>query len=627
MQLSRTIYRSLMRSAIVLVFSIFLLFNIVIIVDGESDLAEQVQAQSTFLANLTPSEIKSAPALFDTILAWRLTDDYGEVLATKSVDFSWYPENIEFESDYGTIYLSHESLLAAILFELALANSVLLVLLMINLASSHRNVYGAWHVFMQLEAWANRYTKSGDFRFFVKNTDYNLVNTVRTLHQNKQDAQQGGNKVDHSIRSQTFLDNATGLGNRLYFEQRLESLLQQEDEAYGAVLIVQFGALDDFEDDEGEFDLLLSQYSGILKQYVDDTQQSLVSRISHSDFAILLPFVDIKEVERVAMNILRMGQKIELPEKYDKNAICHIGADLFTVRDSSFQILAEADMALRAAQLHGPSGWFVYETDSLPQSDVKGSVRWRTAIENAITNNKFKLYFQPVSDYDRHVHHFEVFVRMEDDKQGLINAQVFLPMARKSGLIPEVDKQMLTLLIETLKTDVTHMISVNIHIDSWLNRKFVNWLISFVKANRNVIDHIIFEISEFELAQNAKKLTTIFAALNRYNARIMVDQVGLYVLDTSYVNYIKLDYVKLHQSIVNNIHDRPENQMFIRSLLAITNQKSLTMFAVGVEKHEEIRVLQRLGISGIQGHYVSSPLLQLPKSNQMLKFSGDKLNH
>ncbi|MDC2889599.1 hypothetical protein [Psychrosphaera algicola] len=168
MQLSRTIYRSLMRSAIVLVFSIFLLFNIVIIVDGESDLAEQVQAQSTFLANLTPSEIKSAPALFDTILAWRLTDDYGEVLATKSVDFSWYPENIEFESDYGTIYLSHESLLAAILFELALANSVLLVLLMINLASSHRNVYGAWHVFMQLEAWANRYTKSGDFRFLLK---------------------------------------------------------------------------------------------------------------------------------------------------------------------------------------------------------------------------------------------------------------------------------------------------------------------------------------------------------------------------------------------------------------------------------------------------------------------------
>lgn len=629
MQLSRTIYRSLMRSAIVLVLSIFLLFNSVIIVEGQSDLAEQVQAQRTFLTKLTPSELRTAPALFDTILAWRLTDDFGEVLAEKSVDFGWNSKSTEFESEYGTIKLSHDSLLSAVLFKLVLANSILLVVLMINLASSHRNVYGAWHVFMQLDAWANRYSKSGDFRFFVKNEVFTLVNTIRTLYTHNQDAQRGGNKVDHSIRSQTFLDNATGLGNRIYFEQRLESLLQQEDEAYGAVLIVQFGALDDLEEnsDNEEFDLLLSQYSGILKQYVDDTQQSLVSRISRSDFAILLPFVDIKEVERVAMNILRMGQKIGLPENYDKNAVCHIGADLFTVRDSSFQILAEADMALRAAQLHGPSGWFVYETDTLPQSDIKGSVRWRTAIEKAITNNKFKLYFQPVSDYDMHVHHFEVFVRMEDDTQGLINAKVFLPMARKCGLIPEVDKQMLTLLSVTLKSNVSHMISVNIHIDSWLDRKFVNWLITFVKANRSIIDHIIFEISEFELAENAKKLTTIFAALNRYNARIMVDQVGLYVLDTSYVNLIKLDYVKLHQSIVNNIHERPENQMFIRSLLAITNQQALTMFAVGVEKREEIRVLQRLGISGIQGHYVSSPLLKLPKSNQMLKFSGDKLTH
>lgn len=338
----------------------------------------------------------------------------------------------------------------------------------------------------------------------------------------------------------------------------------------------------------------------------------------------MLPFVDIKEVERIALNILRLSKKIETPQNHDKNLICHIGADLFTVRDSSFQILAEADMALRAAQLHGPSGWFVYETDSLPQSDIKGSVRWRTAIESALKNKKFRLYFQPVAEHDKLVHHFEVFVRMEDDKHELINAKVFLPMARKCGLIPEVDKQVLLLLADALKANSEHTISVNIHIDSWLDRSFANWLVKFLRQNRHIVHLIIFEISEYELAQNVKTLSSLFSVLNRYHARTMVDQVGLYVLDTSYLNYIHIDYVKLHQSIVNNIHERPENQMFIRSLTAITTQKMVTMFAVGVETEEEAKVLHRLGINGIQGHYVSEPLLQLPKTNQMRRFAGDR---
>lgn len=626
MLLSRIIYRSVMRSAVVLVLTIFLLINLMIMVGANATLDTARDNQHRYLSTLTLEQLKTAIPLSDDINGWRLIDDYGNVLAQRQFEPSWQVNTFEMTTPYGVLFISQQSLFSAVLGNVLVTNALLLFLVIMNLTFAYKSVLKPWRTFMHLEAWANRYSKKGDSRFFVRSTDYTLVNTIRSLYQLKQDAQNGGNKVEHLIRSQTFLDKVTGLGNRVYFEHRLEALLQQEDEAYGAVLIVQFGALDDLDGPNHSEALveLLGQYADILKDYVDDTRQSLVSRISKADFAILLPFVDIKEVEKTALNILRLSQKIETPNRYDKNAICHIGADLFTVADSSFQILAEADMALRAAQLHGPSGWFVYETDSLPQSDIKGSVRWRTAIENALAKNKFKLYFQPVAEHDKCVHHFEVFVRMEDDKRELVNAKVFLPMARKSGLIPEVDKQVLTLLAKTLNKNREHTISVNIHIDSWLNRDFANWLISFVRRNRNIVDHIIFEISEFEVAQHVKGLRSLFSALKRYHARTMVDQVGLYVLDTSYLNFIQVDYIKLHQSIVNNIHQRPENQMFVRSLTAITNQKMVTMFAVGVETTEEARVLRGLGINALQGHYVSEPLLKLPKTSQMLRFAGDR---
>lgn len=629
MLLSTSIYRSLVRSSIVLVISVCALFNSLILFKGHSDLAQQVDQQYAYLSQLTPTEYVGAKKLYPSITGWQLVDNYGKTIFSKIFPREWQTAITKRELQTGVLFVQHKSILAMVFVELMVANALFLAVVLLNLLFVHHLINTPWRIFMKLEGWANRIRKKGESRFLVKNTDYLLVNIVRDLYQNNLETKHGGNKVEHLIRSQTFLDSATGLGNRIYFEHRLESLLQQEDDAYGAVLIVQFGALDDLDQPSYpmELDDLVLRYANILKQYVDDTQQSVVSRISRSDFAILLPFVDVKEIERVAMNILRMSQKIETPKDYDKNMVCHIGADLFTLRDSSFHILAEADMALRAAQLHGPSGWFVYEKDALPQSDIKGSVRWRTAIENALTHDKFHLYFQPVTDEARRIHHFEVFVRMENDKKELINANVFLPMARKSGLIPEVDKQMLTLLLNSFKENSHHQISVNIHIDSWLNRSFLNWLVRFLKQNRSLIPQIIFEISEFELAANAQKLSSMFAILKRYDARIMVDQVGLYILDTSYMNYLSLDYLKVHQSIVNNIDTRSENQMFVRSLMVITSQKSMKMFAMGVETLDEIRVLQHLGIKGFQGHYIDSPMTQLPRSNVLEKFSGDRQGH
>ena len=103
----------------------------------------------------------------------------------------------------------------------------------------------------------------------------------------------------------------------------------------------------------------------------------------------------------------------------------------------------------------------------------------------------------------------------------------------------------------------------------------------------------------------------------------MVDQVGLYVVDTEYFNHIQIDYLKLHQSIVNHINNRPENQMFIRSLQGVANGKQLTLFAMGVESDAEIATLKRLGVVGMQGHYIKLPETKLSVANVLSRYDGD----
>jgi RNase E specificity factor CsrD len=630
MQFSRILLDLITRHITVLICVVFILINGMFYSAAKHDHVSQINAQLQYTQQIIelalPLEI--IKPLSPVILEWQLINTAGYTQKRKIFGKSWNAASTKLQVSGGHIYLVHKSMLSAYFIQFFIVNLILFLTIFIILIVAHLNLHKHWKVLIQLEAWANRYDKNEDFKFYLTNKSYNLVNTIRNVIQAKNEAQKSGNKADHYIRSQTFLDNHTGLGNRLYFEHRLDSVLQEEDKVYGAVLIIQFEMLDSIRDRDGKHAvaLILQQYSEILKQYVDDTAQSVVSRISPNDFAILLPYVDGNEVERIALSILRMSQKVKLPDYIDTNVICHIGVDMYDREDTTFKILAEADMALRAAQLHGPSGWFMYDSGQLPASEIKGSVRWRTAIQSALDNDDFVLLFQPVIGVDMRVHHHEVLARMQGSDDELINAKVFFPMAKKCGLIPLIDRQVLLSVVDAMEKGNLTPISINIHIDSWLNKDFCNWLIEFLKVNTELAKYFIFEISEFELAQNAKQLSSMFAAVRRFQVQFMIDQVGLYVLDTGYLDYLDVNYLKLHQSLVNQIQARPENQMFIRSLQNVVADKKIMLFATGVESEQEITTLERLGINGVQGHFVKRPSEKIESENKAINIDGDSLD-
>lgn len=615
MQLTQVIYNLLLRHTVVMVMLMFVLVNALLYQTFNKQHEQNLQAQHKFIEHLTDYylPIEDVSALSDSILAWYLTDRHGDEIANKRYGQSWSMAETSYHLGNGELIIRHKTILSDYFSFFLGANTALLLCTFLVVGFSHINLYKHWKILIQLEAWASRYSRNSRFKFYIKTKNYHLVNAIRNLNQARIDAQKHGQQAAHFIRSQTFLDKTTGLGNRLYFENRLDAVLQRDDKVYGAVLLVHYGVLDTIRENEGKEASIdyLHEFSNILKVYLDDTAQSVVSRISSNDFAILLPYIDGKEVEKIALSILRKSQKISLPEYTLNEPVVHIGADMYGMEDSSFQIMAEADMALRAAQLHGPSGWFMYDSGQLPASEIRGSVRWRTTIQNALDSDNFVLCYQPVVDNVMRVHHQEVLARMVTTTGDVISANVFFPMAKKCGLIPEIDKKILVNIAKVLNEKQLTPISVNIHIDSWLDRDFCNWLIRFLKANSYIASFIIFEISEYELAQHGKKLASVFNAVKRYNVQLMVDQVGLYVVDTDYLDTVAIHYLKLHQSIVNQIDKRSENQMFIRSLQSVVTNKDILIFAMGVEAEAEVQTLRRLSVAGMQGHFIKSPSDQL----------------
>ncbi|EGM68521.1 RNase E specificity factor CsrD [Shewanella sp. HN-41] len=441
-----------------------------------------------------------------------------------------------------------------------------------------------------------------------------LINRALTkLLEELQDAQKERGRFDKFIRSNTFLDAETRIGNRLFLNNRLDALSNDQGMvAHGVIYLLEMDDLDLLQQAKGEQvakDLLSATVNGI-SQILQSLPNSIFARRSHNQFAIVVPQISLIEADQLASKLLKVCLSQPLPDVENSDNFFHLGCAYFTAGDNATQLIDEADMALRAAQLQGNSNWFMYDKGAIDEEFAKGSVRWRSFLENALVQRRFYPFRQPIIDSDGVEHHREIFTRARDNQGALIRATLFIPMANKCGLMPQIERQMIERVLALL-SDVQHVnqvYSVNLSLDSLMSRAFTQWLKTTLLEYRHLTPRLIFEVSEDIVIHHQEKLQPKLDMIRKMGARLCVDHVGQQVVGTYYIRECHFDMIKLHRSIVRHIHLRPENQLFIRSLIGGLYRTEVQVCAEGVEVFEEWQTLQILGVGMAQGMYFSDPI-------------------
>ncbi len=428
------------------------------------------------------------------------------------------------------------------------------------------------------------------------------------------DAQKERARFDQFIRSNTFLDPETGIGNRLFLKNRLDALSNDRGMmAPGVMFLLEMEDLDLLQQqlaDESIAALLLQTINGI-NQILDTQANSIFARRSYNQFAIVVPQISLKDAEKLAARLLKVCLSQELPETQNSDDFYHIGVAYFKVAESKEQLLDESERALRAAQFQGASGWFMYDKGAVDEEFAKGSVRWRSFLEYALVNRRLVVFSQPVVDSDMETHHFEISSRIRDNQDNLIRATLYIPMAIKCGLTPQFERQVIeTVLFDLLsdRNDTTTRYSVNLSLDTLLSRAFIRWLKTSLLEYRHLTSRLIFEINEDIVVHHREQLKGHLDMIRKMGASLCVDRVGQEVVSTQYIKECHFDLIKLHRSIVRQIHLRQENQLFVRSLIGGLYRTDVQVFADGVESFEEWQTLKILGVSAGQGSIFSDPI-------------------
>ncbi|MDF0535220.1 RNase E specificity factor CsrD [Shewanella yunxiaonensis] len=423
------------------------------------------------------------------------------------------------------------------------------------------------------------------------------------------DARKERARFDDFIRTNTFLDHDTHIGNRLLLDNRLNALSNAHGMmAHGVLLLLEFEELEQLNGDGQMVDYLNLNVAHI-SRLLHSQANSVFARRSYNQLAIVVTQISLAEAEQLAAKVMKLCSSLLPREMGNRNNSCHLGAAYFKLGDNQQQLLEEAEMALRAAQIQGINTWFMYDKGAVDAEFARGSVRWRSFLELALEQRRFVAFTQPVVDVDGNLHHQEVFTRAKEPNGNLVRATLFLPMAVKCGLIAKIERQTIERVVFDLlpKANADAVFSINLSEDSLLNAEFMRWLRTLLLEYRDLAPRLIFEIDEAVASGAPAALAPKLRLIRKMGARLCVDHVGQQVISSQYIVEGGFTLVKLHRSLIKQIHLRTENQLFIRSLLGGLHKTDIEIMAEGVEQLEEWQTLRVLGVSAAQGPWFGDP--------------------
>ena len=433
-----------------------------------------------------------------------------------------------------------------------------------------------------------------------------------------QNWQKRDSEIRQLVRVQGLVDHELAIGNRVFFESRLNHYLTESTEvASGAVFLVQLS-----HPEPNLSNLIkLKRLRGCVELVVElaaNWPDAVMARLAENDLALLIPGFTGKEAEQLGDRMAQVLSQANFFDECQDFDLVHIGFVLYQQGQSSYQLMAEADMALKTAQLQGPNAAYGFNDPQKPK--IKGSVWWRTELHNALKEQRFLLSFQPVFSWqDNDVLQHEVLVRLASSDGDKLAAAVFLPMAANCGLVGAIDQYVLLKVAKLSETEALEhcRCSVNLNTQSLLDDSWWHWLQQQVDSKVLVATDFALEFHEHHLIKHYKSLKPKLLQLHQWGFELIVDHVGLSLDATPYTDELPIRMLKIHPAVVRGIDHQLEQQLFIRGLLASCVGKDIKVIATGVEQDPEWQCLKKLGVTGAQGYYFSQPLARLIAQNQL----------
>ncbi|MCW8335365.1 EAL domain-containing protein [Vibrio paucivorans] len=419
--------------------------------------------------------------------------------------------------------------------------------------------------------------------------------------------------MESYIQQAAFRDSASGLSNRSKLLIDIEEIVHTNDSEYSLVYI----QVDDIKS-------YINQYGPeILKELLDHLIAALQDlpddfadyyRIRSDDFAVLVKgHYEGDELRHLGERIMEQyhNSLSDNEHLYGKD----ISLGIYPNIDKNLPAEEIVKIACRTCQFTGSTNGprlAIYSGDT--QRKVERHFFIEQSLKKAIKNDIISVKFQPIicAQTDR-IASFEALVRWRSKEFGEIYPDEFIPVAEKKRLIVDLGYLVFEKACQFIhqyhqKHSRDVRVNVNVSVLQLLNSHFPERVKTIAELAHVPAKNVVLELTETFILDGNKHALEQLNKLSGYGFKLSLDDFGAGYSSLNSFFDLPLDQIKIDKSMAWRSLDNVASREYLRFVTQLCRSNNVDIVVEGIENAEMQRSFIEMGVSYLQGYWLSKPL-------------------
>ena len=424
-------------------------------------------------------------------------------------------------------------------------------------------------------------------------------------------------KQQEQLSLMAHYDVLTGLPNRALFTDRFTQAIAHSKRTERQ-LAVCFLDLDNFKPVNDNYgheigDQLLVEVAKRITANI--REEDTASRQGGDEFALLLN--DIESYTQCEQTLQRMHHALAQPfliDDYSHKITVSSGLTLYPHDDGDIDtLLRHADQAMYQAKVEGKNRYHLFNAEHDQRTILKH--HQLEAIEHALENDEFELYYQPkVNMVTGVAFGSEALIRWIHPEKGLIPPLDFLPTIEGTELELKVGNWVINQALSQLevwhKQNIKPEVSVNISSHHLLSETFFADLDTALAKHPSVDSQCLqLEILESSALGDLNAITTVIETCQgALGVKVALDDFGTGYSSLTHLRSLPADTIKIDQSFVRDMIDDPSDYAIIDGIIGLADSFGRKVIAEGVETTNHGLMLLMMNCEEAQGYGIAKPM-------------------
>ncbi|PWY57690.1 hypothetical protein DGG96_00930 [Legionella qingyii] len=245
--------------------------------------------------------------------------------------------------------------------------------------------------------------------------------------------------------------------------------------------------------------------------------------------------------------------------------------------------------------------------------DKKSQIINEETIALALEKKQFFMNYQPKIELSTYkLVGVEALIRWQRPNHGLVQPDLFIPIAEKTGLIIPmtywVIQEVFRQYAAWKRKGIQLKFAINLSANILTNIILPDELGKLMKEYKVCPEDICFEITEAAAMHWPDIVLEVLTRIRLKGFSLSIDDFG-----TGYSSLVELQRLpftelKIDRSFIGDVAYNKSNMHIVGSIIGLGKNMNLTLIAEGVETKEAADKLLAMGCESIQGYLVSKPL-------------------